>query len=217
MKNAKVRDPLGPLEFVMGFFTALLALAIALTVAATIFGSGGSTLGVGGDVICVTTDVSTFGLIEDPYGDVRKDDGIRRGVRINPDGANLCDPNPGLSEKVLNVLVAAPSTIVFFGFVLLTRSIIRYARRHGLFSAELARRITRLGWLLLGGLLVAGFLKWLGEGLLLSSMVDSMSWTAAWFSVSVPALIGAVGVISIGRIMSHAAALQADADADATI
>jgi hypothetical protein len=213
VKQPRVRDPLGPLDLVTSFFAAMLALAIATTVVAAMFGSGVSTLGIGDDSVCVTTDLSTFGLTEDPYGDVRQDEGIRRGVTINADGANLCDPNPGLREKVLNVLVAAPSTIVFFGFVLLTRRIIKYARRHGLFSGELARRITHLGWLLLGGLLLAGFLKWLGEGLLLASMVDSMSWTAGWFSVSVPALIGSVGVISIGRIMSHAAALQADADA----
>ena len=102
---------------------------------------------------------------------------------------------------------------MFFGFVLLTRRIIRYGRQHGLFSGELAQRIKRLGWLLLAGLLVAGFLKWLGEGLLLSSMVDSMSWTNGSVGVSVPALIGAFGLVSIGRVMHHAAALQAEADA----
>lgn len=210
---AKTRDPLGPLDFVTSFFAMLLAVAIALILASAIFGWGGSTLGMGGDSVCVATDLRTFDLTEDPYGDVRKDDGIHRGVSVSPDGARLCDPDPGFREQALSGLTEAPSAVVFFGFVLLTRRIIRYARQQGLFSAELARRIARLGWLLLGGLLVAGFLRWLGEGLLLSSMIDSMSWTDGWFSVSVPALIGAVGIVSVGRVMSHAAALQAEADA----
>ena len=213
MKKPKVRDPLGPLDFVTSFFATLLAAAIALIVASAVFGWGGSTLGMGGNDVSVRTDLRTFGLTEDPYGDVRKDDGIHRDVAVSPDGARLYDHDPSLRQQALSGLTQAPSTVVFFGFVLMTRRIIRYARQHGLFSAELARRITRLGWLLLAGLLLAGLLKWLGEGLLLSSMVDTMSWTDGSIGVSVPALIGAFGLVSIGRIMQHAAALQADADA----
>jgi hypothetical protein len=207
------RDPLAPLEFVTGFFTALLAGTILLVVASAVFGWGGSTLGMGEDSVCVTTDLRTFGLTEDPYDDVRKDEGVHRHVSVSPDGARLCDQSPGFREQALSGLTQAPSTVVFFGFVLLTRSIIRYARQHGLFSQELARRITLLGWLLLAGLMLAGVLKWFAEGLLLSSMVDSMSWTDGSISVSVPAVIGALGIVSVGRIMSHAATLQADADA----
>ncbi|GAA3523629.1 hypothetical protein GCM10022234_19950 [Aeromicrobium panaciterrae] len=213
MKRPKTHDPLGPLDFVTSFFATLLGVLILLVTASAIFGWGGSTLGMGGESVCVTTDLRTFGLTEDPYGDVRKEDGIHRKVSIDPDGTQLCDGDPGLRQHASSGLTQAPSAIVFFAFVLLTRRIIRYARRHGLFSVELAQRITRLGWLLLAGLLMAGFLKWLGEGLLLSSMVDSMSWTDGSIGVSVPALIGAVGVVSIGRIMIRAAALQADSDA----
>ena len=42
---------------------------------------------MGGSAVCVTTDLRTFGLIEDPYGDVRKDDGIHRNVAVDADGA----------------------------------------------------------------------------------------------------------------------------------
>ena len=213
MKTPKTRDPLGPLDFVTSFFATLLGVLILLIAASAIFGWGGSALGMGGDSVCVTTDLRTFGLAEDPYGDVRKDEGIDRRVSLDPDGTQLCDGDPDLLQQAASGLTQAPAAIVFFAFVLMTRRIIRYARQHGLFSAELAHRITRLGWLLLAGLLMAGFLKWLGEGLLLSSMVDSMSWTDGSIGVSVPALIGAAGVVSIGRVMNRAAALQADADA----
>jgi hypothetical protein len=213
VRKPKTRDPLGPLDFMTSFFATLLGVSILLISASAIFGWGGSALGMGGESVCVTTDLRTFGLTEDPYGDVRKDDGIHRKVSIDPDGTQLCDGDPDLRQQAFSGLTQAPSAIVFFAFVLLTRRIIRYARQHGLFSAELAQRIARLGWLLLAGLLIAGILKWLGEGLLLSSMVDSMSWTDGSIGVSVPALIGATGVISVGRVMNRAAVLQADSDA----
>jgi hypothetical protein len=213
VKEPQTRDPLGPLDFVTSFFATLLGVVVVLIVASAIFGWGGSALGMGEESVCVTTDRGTFGVTEDRYDDVRADDGIHRKVSVGPDGVQFCDGEPDLRQQVFSGLTQAPSSVVFFGFVLLTRRLIRYARQHGLFSPELARRITRLGWLLLAGLLLGGFLKWLGEGWLLASMVDSMSWTDGSVGVSAPALIGAAGVVSIGRIMHHAAALQADADA----
>ena len=40
-----------------------------------------------------------------------------------------------------------------------------------------------------------------------------MSWADGSIGISVPGIIGAYGLVSIGRIMNRAAALQAEADA----
>jgi hypothetical protein len=215
MSKPRARDPLGPLDFVTSFLAMLLIVVLGAWTVAVMVSDNVTVLGIGESSVCVSTDLNTFGLVEDPYdkADIRQEYGVDRETVIDADAAQLCDPSPGSREQLLSGMTEIPSFVVLLGFVLLTRRIIRYARRDGLFSAELARRITSLGWLLLGGLLVEGAVESLGEGLLLSGMVDSMSWSSGMFSVSVPALIGAAGVITVGRIMSHAAALQADADA----
>ena len=208
-------DPLGPLDFVTSFLATLLIAGLAFGAIGFAVSDGVSVLGIGDSAVCVSTDLNTFGLDEPPYdkADIREELGVNRGTVISADAAQLCDPSPAFREQALHGMTEIPSVVVLLGFVLLTRRIIRYARRHGLFSAELARRITNLGWLLLGGLILAGMVESLGRGLLLSGMVDSMSWSSGMFSVSAPALIGAAGVITVGRVMSHAAAPQADADA----
>lgn len=44
-------------------------------------------------------------------------------------------------------------------------------------------------------------------------MVRTADWASGSFSISIPGIIGAYGLVSIGRVMNRAAALQSDADA----
>lgn len=211
---AKTRDPLGPLDVVTGILAGLLLTALALGGIALVVGDGWSVMGVGADDACVTSHRG-YATIQSDEGsrELREQDGLRRHVSVNPDSANVCDSRPSAWGKTLFVLTQSPTPLVFLGFILLTRRIITYAQQHGLFSRPLAERIERLGWLLLLGLVLSALVEWLAQGLLLSTMTTRASWSSGSFGISVPGIIGAYGLVSIGRIMLHAAALQADADA----
>ncbi len=216
MKKAKVRDPLGPLDAVTGIFAGLLLTGLAfagIAGIAALFNDDISVMGIGENRICVETNQFSYGEMQ-PIDDLdRQDVGIRKNVKIDSGDTSVCDVKPGATQQALNGLTQIPTFTVFLGFILLTRRTIRHAQKHGLFSATLAARIERLGWLLLFGLVGAALIEWLAEGQLLLGMLRDAGWASGSFGVSVPGIIGAFGLVSIGRIMSHAAALQADADA----
>ena len=211
---AKTRDPLGPLDVVTGLLAGLLLTALALGAIALAIGDNWTVMGVGADDACMTSH-SGYATVQsdDETRELRAEDGLKRHVSVNPDSANLCDNEPNAWGKTLFVLTQSPTALVFLGFILLARRIIKYAQQNGLFSQPLAERIERLGWLLLLGLVVSALVEWFAEGLLLSTMTTQASWSSGSFGISVPGIIGAYGLVSIGRVMNHAAALQADADA----
>lgn len=205
-------DPLAPLEAITNLFATLTIAAVVVLLISVATGSNGSVLGFGGDDVCVSTTNYAYGDAEIDELD-RRDLGIRKNVRIGSTDTLVCDEKPGNGAQILSGLTQAPTFVVFLGFVLLTLHTIRYARTHGLFSHELARRIERLGWLVLLGMIVAAVIEWLAEGQLLSAMLDDADWGSGSFGMSVPGIIGAYGLVSIGRIMQRAANLQDDTDA----
>ncbi|MDX6233019.1 MAG: hypothetical protein QOH68_2019 [Nocardioidaceae bacterium] len=214
MSKNKTRDPLGPLDVVTYVLASLLITALALGAIAMAFGADVTIFGIGEDDVCVTSQ-NAYASIQtnDVPSDMRDLDGLKRHVTTFPDSTTVCDKKPGLWGKALLVLTQAPTFFVFLGFILLARRIITYAQRNGLFSRALAARIERLGWLLVVGLVLSALVEWLAEGLLLSTMTTHASWASGSFGISIPGIIGAYGLVSIGRIMNRAAALQADADA----
>lgn len=211
-KQTHVRDPLGPLDRITSVLATILLVAFALGGVGAIFTDGITFFDVNGPEICIDAKGS-LGASSDPDATDREFFGLRDDVTTYPSRTSVCDPSPVLADRALAGLSVIPSFAVFVGFLLLTRSTIRYARRHGLFSMSLARRIERLGWLLVVGLVGAACIEWLASGLLLNRLVPLESWTRGSFSISVVAIIGACGIISIGRVMARAAFLQEDADA----
>ena len=209
--TAPARDPLAPLDAILSVFKIAIVAGVIGFAALIPFGDA-TIFNVGDDEVCITTG-TTFGFDDGADKLEREDLGLQRDVEIYGTTSNLCNTDPHLKDQVLIGLTNAPTSIVFIGFVFLTQRTIRYARSNGLFSRPLAERIERLGWLLLLGLVGASVVEWLAEGLLLETMRSTESWTSGSFGISVPGIIGAYGLVSIGRIMKHAAALQAEADA----
>ena len=215
MAKTKTRDPLGPLDVITAIFAGLFLTALLIGVIAVAVSDNASMLGFGEDDVCVTSQ-SGYASVQGggETSDVdRQLDGLKRHVTTFPDSTTVCDREPTVWAKALNVLTQAPTFVAFLGFILLARRTITYAQRNGLFSHALAERVERLGWLLLLALVGSALVEWLAEGLLLSTMATRESWASGSFGVSVPGIIGAYGLVSIGRIMNRAAALQADADA----
>ncbi|KRC65033.1 hypothetical protein ASE12_09825 [Aeromicrobium sp. Root236] len=213
MTKPKTRDPLGPLDTITGMISGLLLTLLAFTVVFSVLSDDVSFMGVGDDEVCVSTHLISTIESRELDGADRQDYGIAKHVDVESAKTSVCDEKADVEAHTWGVLTELPSFVVFLGFILLTRRTIRYAQKHGLFSASLADRIERLGWLLLFGLLGAALVEWLAEGQLLSDMLRDADWASGSFGISVPGIIGAYGLVSIGRVMNRAAALQADADA----
>lgn len=211
-KQTHVRDPLGPLDAITSLLATVLLVVFALGGVATIFTDDITFFGVNGPEICIETD-SSLGATSDPDSTNREFFGLRDDVTTYPSRTTVCDPSPALADRALTGLSIIPTFAVFVGFLVLTQRTIKYARRHGLFSESLAKRIERLGWLVAIGLVGAAFIEWLASGLLLNRLVPLESWNRGSFSISVVGVIGAYGIISVGRVMARAAALQEEADA----
>lgn len=82
----------------------------------------------------------------------------------------------------------------------------------GLFDRETARQITNFGWWLLGGLTAAALIENAVESLLLGSMIRGETFSYVPFSISGPALLGALGIACIGRVMARASTPQDEVD-----
>lgn len=211
-KKPKVVDALSPLDAIMTMFTILLFTFlgfIALVAIASVFDDQ-QRPEAGANPICRTPNFGFGGTEEGIPADIARSVGLARGVVTQSSGIEVCQENPSTMQTVLNNVSEGPTALVFIGFLVLTRQTIKYARRHGLFSHNLAMRIERLGWLLLIGLIGAATIEWLADGLLKHSMVSTMSWRSGSFSISIAGIIGAYGIISIGRVMSRAATMHSD-------
>ncbi|MET0446791.1 MAG: hypothetical protein ABW004_00225 [Aeromicrobium sp.] len=138
----------------------------------------------------------------------RESNGVRAGMTTQSTGTTVCDPDPGGIEIALIGLTTIPSFLIFCVLIFGTQRVIRYAQHHGLFSARLAARIERLGWVLLLGLVGAAVIEWLAGGLLLTRLLTDQSWTRGSFDLSITGIIGAYGLVSIGRVIRRAAILQ---------
>lgn len=214
-RKPKTVDALSPLDAITGVFAGILLTVLALGSVAVFFDDSTTMFGMGRDAsVCVERNMSIgdYGTGE-PSTIERDDYGLRDGVTYYVNMTNICLADPGADDVALLGLTEAPTPLVFVAFLLLTRRIIKYARRHGFFSRPLAERIERLGWLLLLGLIGASIISWIAEGLLVSRMLTDQGWASGSFHISVAGIIGAYGIVSIGRVMARAAALQSDADA----
>jgi hypothetical protein len=213
-KSARVRDPLAPLDAVTGLLVTVLVIVFAAGTVAAVFTDGITFFDVNRDSICVETDGS-LGSSSDLDAEDRESYGLRADVTTSAGRTRVCDPSPALADRVLVGLTAIPTFAVFVGFLVLTRRIIKYARRHAVFSASLASRIERLGWFLLVGLIAAAAVEWVARIVLLGRLVPHDASAADPLSVSVAGIIGAAGIISVGRIMARAAVMH-DGAATAT-
>lgn len=209
-KKSRAIDPLGPLDAATRILVGVLVTFTALAVMSLASGEG-HWFGIGEDPICRTPNFSVGGDGPDRTAQLRDTLGLSQGVVLSRDSqSEMCQNDPSAMQQVWTGLTAAPSFLLFVGLLLLARHTIKYARRVGLFSAALAERVEAFGWLLLIGLAATASLEWFADGMLKHSMASTMSWHSGSFSVSIAGIIGAYGIIAVGRVMSRAAVMHAD-------
>lgn len=213
-RQAASKDPLGPIDFIVGVITTLLAVVLIVVAIATAFGS----VSVGGLNARQVWAQSEPGVI--PYSDNGTDGGTAisqvPGAQSNRTGLEICTVHPGAQDRVLSGLMQWPSLLFTIGFLLGLRVLIRTARRDGLFTAGVARRLDALGWYLLAGAVLVAAIQSTGGTLLLRQLVKGVDfstvfidqWSMAWST-----LIGAFGLITLGRVMRQTVDMREELDA----
>lgn len=206
-------DPLGPLSFIVRVMTGLLVTLIVAGTLVTAFGSG-TFLGFGGSDVCVTSASSGTGV---RFKQVRVVPPVRSrpGIRVAPETFSICDGAPTLALRVMSSVPGGVELVFFAGFLALGGRVLRRAQATGLFSDAVARTITVLGAYLLGGAVVAPALVAMAREMVVRHAAAGAGWHVAFvaFGPSLPTLIAAFGVITVGRVMHRAVAMQHDIDA----
>jgi hypothetical protein len=216
MAKPPSRDPLAPIDTAVSVLSwlvgGLLALGVVFGVAAALGGSF-SVFGFGDTEVCTTGEPGPVTFRNDvPQTAVV---GLKDGARWFPAEMLICKSDPGVGLRLAASLMGAPTQLLFIGFLILTRGLIKQARRTGMFTPQVATRTGRLGWYILLGSIIAAAIEALAGGIVLQAAVDGEVWLGGIFDLhtSWSALLVGIGLITIGRVLGQAALLQADVDA----
>lgn len=207
-KKFQVTDPLGPLDVTTRILFGIVITFTTLGFLSMASGEG-SALGIGEESICRTPNFSAISS-DQTTTKLESPQELAEGVTLWESRVEMCQEDPSALQRVWSGLSEAPTFLLLVGLLVLARHTIKYARRVGLFSSALAERVEAFGWLLLIGLAVTASIEWFADGMLKHSMTSTMSWHSGSFSVSIAGIIGAYGIIAVGRVMARAADLQAD-------
>jgi hypothetical protein len=93
--------------------------------------------------------------------------------------------------------------------------VLRTARRHGVFSPQVALGVGRLGIYVLVGSLVAAAVQAKASVLLLDTLATQTNgWPfLSFFHLSWAGLIAGFGLLTVGRTLGHAVRMQREIDA----
>ena len=129
----------------------------------------------------------------------------------------LCEASKGLDHKfvkyILKVLTTAPIYVVYVVFLIGVRRVMSRTDRGGPFSHEAATLLTKLGWWLFCGLIAATLVQFSAQSLLLGTMIKGETWgTAADPDFPAVMILGALGIVGVGRVLKQGAQLQDDVE-----
>lgn len=219
----KTKDALGPIEFIISLALALTGALLLVGVAAMAFGGAHThaTLGVWGDPYpCVQVPQSGLDIgYSSGTGSTTGTfvQGLKSGAHLGvPDAFTICADHMSGTNRALFSVPVLLDVMWSIGFLALTLALIRRARRRGLFTHEVARATTRLGWFILGGWAVVnlcgGVLRAVGISHLASgySVITGIFANLSWNWAIV---IAGFGVISIGRVMQRTVPMQEEIEA----
>ncbi|MFJ9752775.1 hypothetical protein [Streptomyces chartreusis] len=125
------------------------------------------------------------------------------GSNLGASTYSLCVDHPVGLLRVGIALTQLPSTLLFLGFLLLVRRLLRGAQSDGLYSRPMARRLRVLGWYLIGGSLTAATVEALALGGVLASQTPYSDWLSGvsqWHAPFAVVLTG-IGLVTFARIM----------------
>ena len=197
-------DPFEPIGTLAWFLLLLYSVATVVAVVMTIIGRA-NMFDWRSTVVCAD-DRTGFSSVTLPDP--------RPGVTASTTGVSVCTHDPSLGQHLLATLAQAPNYLLFVGVLLMIWLLIRDAKRDGLYTARIARRLRGLGWLIGAGGIVVMIVQGEASSYLAASMVATPSPLADvdYWHVPTVSLLTALGVLSFARIMRVGNAMREDLD-----
>ncbi|GLZ42564.1 hypothetical protein [Actinokineospora sp. NBRC 105648] len=200
METDRVLDPVRGL---VRMAWVLVGAGLAVGAAAVVDGRG-SVFGLGAEVICLDVPAGVAPTGSLPGGWPPAADP----VTVTAKTAVLCTADPTTGEYLLRAFTGIPTVLVLITALVLAVGAFRAVDRVGLFTEAVAVRLTRLGWVVAVGSLLAALAETSAASGFVHSVVLEPVTSALWFDlVTVPVVavvLGAV-LIAFGRVVRTAA------------
>jgi hypothetical protein len=205
-KNRGLTQPLGSIARLYGTALAAYIVITGYALAHHLF-LGGAHVSV-----CVNTGY--------PFSGAGAGYAAKGGASISAVGSvRACALHPSPTQLALFMLTKLPAIAVWCGVLLLVWRLLSQAERDGPFTARAATIMQRLGWVVIGGAMIAGALGALGTDLLTRTLVTPVTYSVGGTIVGVlgsgalkallplPAIVGAT-LLSFARIIRAGAAMD---------
>jgi len=130
----------------------------------------------------------------------------KAGAMINVNAAlQACDQHPSLSQRTLATAKTLPNTLMWLGVLFLLWRLVRTAERYGPFTLATARLLRLVGWFIIGGTVIAGFVEGAATNALLASMLKNFSGSFLDFlplsGVTIIAMLAGIVALTFARIV----------------
>jgi hypothetical protein len=197
--------------WVFWFFAVVtpLQLILALTRTGTLFANPPNSLPGPQPLVWVTTAPPLL----QHAGSLLIHSGLAPGVQAVWNGATLGTAHPTAGQALAFTVTLLPVDLLRLGALYLAMRLARTAARDSVYTAQAARLMLILGWLLLAGGLAAGVAEGFARLNLLAQLVtwspDWVHWPVSW-GVSWPVEGFGLGLIIFARIMRVSAGMRAD-------
>ena len=143
--------------------------------------------------------------------------GLKPGAHLGvPRTFTICADHMSGTNRALFSVPVLLDVMWSIGFLALTLALTRRARRRGLFTHEVARATTHLGWFILAGWAVVNLSGAVLRSVGVSHLVRAYSVIPGVFanlSWNWAVIIAGFGVISIGRVMQRTVPMQEEIEA----
>lgn len=210
MKPHPDRDLLGPVEFAVNVLATLTAILVAVVIAASVFGSGDA-FGFTYDRVCAAAEPGLLRTGATPP----------RVLGLAPDAAaiitdmRICSDDTGIAVRLVHDIGNIADLLLWVAVLGLVHHLLRQVRREGFFTERNALRVTRLGWVVLVGIVVAAAVRAAANGVVLSELVPRTDLLVGVneFHLSLATLLIGFGLVTFGRVLQRGVAMQDDIDA----
>ncbi|MEV5258917.1 hypothetical protein [Streptomyces anulatus] len=117
-------------------------------------------------------------------------------------------------QHTLDILIKLPWVVLLIGGLLLLNQLLKAAEKEGVYTLRTAARVSRLGWLLLGGTTLAGLVEANAKAALLDTLSREAPYTvASWLNIWTPpylAILIGLGLLTFSRIIRAGADMRDD-------